>query len=342
MFKSFLDSAQDWIAIKDLNGRYITVNKILADSYGLKPEDFIGKKPDEFLPEEVVKVVQEHDDKVRREDTPHRFDEVVPLDGVDHYFQTIRFPLKNPVGQSIGTCTIKRDVSKEKDLTDQLVQAAKMAEIGKLSAGVAHEINNPLTGILAYTEDILESLPPDEPLLDDLRVILREAMRCRSIVRNLLDFARQEKPRLEKLNPNQVIDNTLALIEKLPQFRDVSITKNLAEDIPPIQGDLHQLQQVILNLLSNSAEAMNKSGNIKLSTSLDGQKKRCLFTIEDDGPGIPESARDMIFKPFYSTKGTNGLGLAVSWGIIERHRGTIEIDDAQGGGAVLRVILPVY
>jgi two-component system, NtrC family, sensor kinase len=175
-----------------------------------------------------------------------------------------------------------------------------------------------------------------------LKVIVRETLRCRDIVKNLLDFARQETPDLEKLNPNEVVDQSLNLIEKLPQFRNIELVVKKGDKMPPILGDPRQLQQVILNFLMNSTEAMRGKGKIKLTTRYDRRHDRCVIMVEDSGPGIPENLRDKIFEPFFSTKGTNGLGLAVSWGIVERHKGTIEVEMSDSGGALFRIVLPSY
>jgi len=342
MFKSFIDSAHDWISVKDLEGRYLIVNKIIAQSFHRQPEEFIGKKPEEILSEEIWDTVVDHDEEVLQNDCYHTYDEIVPVDGHDQHFQTVRFPLKDYKGSTIGVCTIMRNVTSEKNLSDQLIQAEKLAAIGKLAAGVAHEINNPLTGILAFAEDMVDDLPEDDSHQSDLRVIIRETLRCRDIVRNLLDFARQENPKLEKLDPDMVVEQALSLVVKLPQFRNITIQTNLYDSAPSILGDPHQLQQVILNFMLNSAEAMEEKGVIILSTSYNRRYDKYIISVEDNGPGIPENLIDKIFEPFFSTKGTNGLGLAVSWGIIERHHGIIEVDKTKGGGALFKIILPVY
>ncbi len=339
-FKSFIDSADDWISIKDNMGRYVIVNPVVANAFNRKVEDFIGKTVEEVLPPDLARMIKMHDQQVTETKRHLAWDEIVLVDGVEHHFQAKRFPLTDFEGSVTGTCTIMRDVSSEKELRDQLVQAVKLAAVGQLAAGVAHEINNPLTGILAFAEDMKDDLSFDDPHFEDVKVIIRETLRCRDIVRNLLDFARQEAPKLENVNPNDVIDQSLSLIEKLPQFRNVSISKNIKTDIPHIQGDPQQLQQVILNLMLNAVEAMDGKGSIVLTTEYDRRHDRCVISVEDDGPGIPENLIDKIYEPFFSTKGTNGLGLAISWGIVERHHGTIEIDMADNEGAIFRVLLP--
>ncbi len=341
-FRSFIDSAHDWISIKDLEGRYIIVNPVTASAFGHEPEDFIGKKADEILPEKLAKLIQKHDREVIDCNCHRSYEEVIPIEERDHYFQTVRFPLQDYKGSAMGVCTIMRDVTSEKELRDQLVQSSKLVAIGQLAAGVAHEINNPLTGILAYAEDMEEDLNSHDEHYEDIAVIIRETKRCRDIVKNLLDFARQEAPKLEKINPNQIVNQALSLVEKLPQFRNIEIEKDIAQNIPLIQCDQQQIQQVLLNLMLNAADAMKGKGRISLTTRYGKRQDRCMISVEDNGPGIPENLIDKIFEPFFSTKGTNGLGLAVSWGIVERHRGTIEVDMSDEGGAIFNIVLPAY
>jgi two-component system NtrC family sensor kinase len=341
-FRSFINSAHDWISMKDLEGRYIIVNPVTTRAFDRRPEDFIGKTAEQVLPPKLAQTIREHDQEVIDCDCHRTYDEIIPIDGRDHHFQTIRFPLKDYSGSIQGVCTIMRDVTSEKELHEQLVQSSKLVAIGQLAAGVAHEINNPLTGILAFAEDLADNLPPEGEPQEDVKVIIRETKRCRDIVRNLLDFARQEAPKLEVMDPNQVVDQSLSLVKRLPQFRNIEINVDKAEKTPAIRCDQRQIQQVILNLMLNAADAMNGKGRITLTSEYERRNDRCVISVEDNGPGIPENLIDKIFEPFFSTKGTNGLGLAVSWGIVERHHGTIEIDMADGGGAIFRIVLPAF
>jgi PAS domain S-box-containing protein len=339
-FKSFINTAQDWISIKDKEGRYVIVNPVTASAFNLKTEDFIGKKPEELLPEKIASLVKKHDEEVIRLRQHKQYDEKMFIQGQERHFKMTRFPLIDQSNEIIGTCTIGRDITNEVLLQEQLIQNEKLAALGKLAAGVAHEINNPLTGILAYAEDLLDSVSDSHDLQDDIKVIIRETLRCRDIVRNLLDFARQDKPIFQITDLNQIINQTLSLVSRLPQFRDIKINTILYDKIPKVESDPKQLQQVLLNLMINAADAMKLKGNLIITTDYYKNKNMCCISVEDDGPGIPENLIDKIFEPFFSTKNTNGLGLAVSWGIIERHHGTIEVDTADSGGAIFRVLLP--
>jgi two-component system, NtrC family, sensor kinase len=340
--KSFIDSAHDCISMKDLEGKYILVNPATTQAFGKTPEDFIGNTAKDVLPTKLAKIIRQHDHEVINGNCHKTYEETVSINGKDHYFQTVRFPLSDYAGRVIGVCTLMRDMTEERDLRAQLIQSSKLVAIGQLAAGVAHEINNPLTGILAYAEDMQEDLPADDEHQDDVKVIIRETKRCRDIVRNLLDFARQEAPKLEKTDPNMIVEQSLLLVQKLPQFRNITIHKNIAESIPSIQCDPQQIQQVILNLMLNATDAMTGKGSITLTSEYNRKQDKCIISVADDGPGIPENLVDKIFEPFFSTKGTNGLGLAVSWGIIERHHGTIEVDMSDEGGAVFLIVLPAY
>ncbi len=340
-FRSFIHSALDWISIKDINGRYVIVNSVTARAMHLKPEEFTGKTPAEILPTKLAAQILENDRQVIKSRQHLTFDEIIEIDGQQHHFSTVRFPLFDYKGEINGVCTIARDVTKEYKLQEQLIQSEKLAAIGKLAAGVAHEINNPLTGILAYAEDISEDYAEDKMLTDDLQVIIRETLRCRDIVRNLLDYSRQDTPQLIKATPYSVIENTLKLVGRLPQFRDIEIRLSSADQLPEVKIDNQQIQQVLLNLMLNAAEAMNYTGDISIGCEFDSTNNNCLLSVKDCGPGISEEVRNHIFEPFFSTKGTNGLGLAVSWGIIERHGGTIDVESEQGEGTEFIIRLPV-
>ena len=225
----------------------------------------------------------------------------------------------------------------------QLVMNEKLASVGKLAAGVAHEINNPLTGILAFAEDLLDEAEEDDPRREDYEVIRRETLRCREIVRNLLDFSRQEQLSVGKIEINDVVKKTVRLVEKLAKFQNISLTVELGDNLPQILGDAGQLQQVLLNLLVNASEAMPQSGEIKVISRIETDSKMICVDVIDNGKGISPESLEKIFEPFYSTKGgkTSGLGLAVSWGIVEQHGGKIEVESEQGKGTAFHVFLPV-
>jgi PAS domain S-box-containing protein len=339
-FRQFIDSAYDLISIKDLSGRYQVMNEATARFFGRPRDGNLGKTVHEVYPVEIAELVAAHDREVIRRGEPVSYEEMFVIDGREHELSTVRFPLRDYKGDIVGVCTISRDTTAEKRLQRELLQADKLAAIGKLAAGVAHEINNPLTGILAFAEDLKEEVSGEEQR-EDCDVIIRETLRCREIVRNLLDFARQKKPQIRGADLNRVVQDTVVLVRRLALFRDVKLTLVLGEALPVVPGDPGQLQQVVLNLLVNAAEGMDGKGEIIVATSLRAGVREVMLSVSDTGPGIPEEALGRIFEPFFSTKkATHGLGLAVSWGIVERHGGRVEADNRPEGGAVFRVFLP--
>ena len=234
---------------------------------------------------------------------------------------------------------MERELSKKQR---ELIQSERMASLGKLAAGVAHEINNPLTGILTFAEELVDDSDKNDPLYDDYKIIHRETLRCREIVRNLLDFAKQDRLVMRQANINHIVMLTFGLVRRLASFRNIEITHNLAEELPAVICDPHQLQQVFLNLMVNASEAMESGGELYIATRTRKEGSEVEISFSDTGDGIPPEVLPKIFEPFFSTKGgkTNGLGLAVSWGIIEQHGGRIELDTAMGLGTTFHVFLP--
>ena len=229
-----------------------------------------------------------------------------------------------------------------KKIHSQLFRSEKLASLGKLAAGVAHEINNPLTGILTNASLLRDDLPENDPKREDVDIIVKETIRCREIVKRLLDFARQTKPQKQLININNIIDNIILLVRNQTSFRNVSIEKNLSNSIPDILADKDQIQQVFINIIINAAEAMSKGGSLKIESNLDSKGEAIIIKFTDTGPGIPEHLKEKIFDPFFTTKenGT-GLGLAISYGIIEQHGGEIDLDSTIGAGTTFKIKLPV-
>ncbi len=242
--------------------------------------------------------------------------------------------------------TLEKKVAQRADemkkINAQLFRSEKLASLGKLAAGVAHEINNPLTGILTNSSLLLEDLPPDDPKREDVEVMVHETIRCREIVKRLLDFARQTKPQKKLADINSLIENIILLVRNQTSFRNILIEKQLDAAIPELLVDPDQIQQVFVNTILNAAEAMTKGGVLTIRSSRSADAQHVVITIADTGPGIQEEIREKIFDPFYTTKehGT-GLGLSISYGIVEQHGGTIGVESAIGKGSTFTIQLPI-
>jgi signal transduction histidine kinase/iron only hydrogenase large subunit-like protein len=222
----------------------------------------------------------------------------------------------------------------------QLIKTEKLASIGQLAAGVAHEINNPLGTILIYSHLIQKSLETDDPRREDIALVISEANRAKEIVQGLLSFAREKKLRASEVNVNDILDEVLGLVVNQSLFHNIKIKKVFDRNLQAIVADETQLKQVFLNIILNAAQAMEGSGKLTISTVFD--KKQIKVKIADTGPGIPPEVMVHLFDPFYTTKekGT-GLGLAISYGIVEHHRGKIDVETDLGKGTTFIITLPV-
>ena len=246
-----------------------------------------------------------------------------------------------------GKTLEKKVEERTKELTKMqasLIQSEKLASLGKLSAGVAHEINNPLGGILIYSHLLLEDTPKDNPHYSNLKKIIKETSRCKDIVKGLLEFARPKDPEMSHLDINAIMEKSLYIIEGQSMFQNVVIEKHLAGDLPRIVGDGAQLQQVFMNIILNAVEAMDNDGTLTLRTGLSGAGRFIDIQFSDTGHGIQEEDIKRLFEPFFTTnevgKGT-GLGLAISYSIIRKHQGNIEVSSGEGEGATFTVKLPI-
>lgn len=225
----------------------------------------------------------------------------------------------------------------------QLAQADKLASVGRLAAGLAHEINNPLTGVLSYASLLRKRLESDEGSREDLDVIIRETIRCRSIIRELLDFARPAQPLRKATDLNEVVKKAVSVVMIQLSLNHVNLSLDLAGDLPTAEADGNQIQQVMVNLLLNAGDALGSEGGmIRVSTRHEPQGFVELV-VEDDGRGIDPEDLPRLFEPFFSTKGPRGtgLGLAVTWGIVEAHGGSIDVQSQLGRGTQFTVRLPL-
>jgi len=238
-------------------------------------------------------------------------------------------------------------VGKLAETQSQLYQSNKMASVGQLAAGIAHEINNPLTGILTFSSLLLNQPDQDPAVHEDLETIVRETKRCRDIVKGLLDFSRQVPPRKTNSDFNKIVNQALAIVDHELDVANIQVTRGLLEELPTVRVDANQMIQVLINLLVNAAHAIGtkKGGEIFVGTDLrkiDGSP-HIEVKVADNGCGIPNKNLQKIFEPFFTTRDTGGtgLGLAVIWGIVEEHGGTISVDSQPNRGTTFTIRLPV-
>jgi two-component system NtrC family sensor kinase len=223
-------------------------------------------------------------------------------------------------------------------------RSERLALIGKLAASVAHELNNPLQGIVTYSHLMLEGMNSEDPQHKFVQIIVTQANRCREIIRGLLDFSRQREPVKSSCDVNAILQDCIILLVNQAQFHNIEIVLDLDLDLPLVIADPSQLERVFVNLMVNAAEAMEGSGRLTLVTRINKSKQAIEILIQDTGHGVAEEDLKRIFDPFYTTKevgkGT-GLGLAISYGITMEHGGRLSVESEVGIGTTFTMSLPI-
>jgi two-component system NtrC family sensor kinase len=222
------------------------------------------------------------------------------------------------------------------------LQTEKMAALGRMAAAIAHEINNPLAGVLLFSTNLAKKVPKEGPLKEGLDIIIHETIRCKSIIQELLEFSREREPQKVLKNINDVINKALSILENEFRLHHISTEKALSDELPDTLLDVNQMEQVFVNLLLNAVEAIQEKGVITIKSYLDASQAYEIIDIMDTGCGIPPDDMNKIFEPFFSTKpkGT-GLGLAVSYGIVRNHQGEIKVSSQPGSGTRFTIEIPV-
>lgn len=242
----------------------------------------------------------------------------------------------------LTTRSLEKSLELLHEKQDQLVESEKLASIGRLCSGIAHEINNPLTSVLTFSSLMLENMPVDDPRHGRLSMIVNETTRARNIVRQVLSFARESPMLTEKMDVNRPVREIINALVSQNAFKDIELVQNLSEDLPEINIDPARIGQVVSNILLNAVHAISPPGKIEVSTKRAGDNVELIFS--DSGCGIPQENIIKIFDPFFSTKDSTkgtGLGLAVSYGIIKKHGGDIEVRSTAGAGSTFIVRLPI-
>ena len=326
-YRSLVESAEDFIFTTDAEGVFQSMNSFTASFFGGRPEQFIGKGLAALFPEKVaqeelklVKLVYSHGKSVRGE---------FEVDMGEHkiWIGANFMPLKNELGAVNSVLCIARDITENKYLERQLINTEKLASLGTLAAGVAHEVNNPIGVILGFSDLLLRKADKTSQTYEDLKTIERQGLHCKQVVENLLSFARLGEGQSEHSDVKECIEDIIKVVKHTLEMHSVDLVLSLAENLPLVRGESRQLQQVFLNLINNSIYAMPGGGTLKIRTHLERSTRKAVIQVEDDGLGIREEDMDHIFEPFFTTKpegdGT-GLGLFVSYGIITKYGGTID------------------
>jgi two-component system, NtrC family, sensor kinase len=355
--KAFLETIfngiQDHMMVIDLNYRVIEVNQALLQMVGRRREEVVGKF--------CYEVSHHLDHPCTDPDHPCPLTDAVATgqaasathvhfdkEGRERYYQIACHPLYDEKGQIYQVVDLARDITREVTARTQLLHDDKMTSLGKLSASVVHEINNPLTGILNFAklmQSMLKSGDPGPEELADMRhylsIVYDETARVSQTLSNLLAFSRKSKQKFQPVSLNAVTAETISLIGHQMRLQGITITTHLDEDLRPVLADKGQIKQILVNLVLNAQEAMPQGGTLTLETK--NMRKDVRIRLSDTGKGIPKESLSHIFEPFFSTKKACsgvGLGLSVVYGIVRDHKGTIKVDSVPGQGTTFTIRLP--
>jgi two-component system, NtrC family, sensor kinase len=318
---------------------------------GLRRDEVVGRRVFEVLTRQPAEELRADFDRVFQTGEILQDELDVTLGGELRSFRLSKIPMRLEGDQISHVITIGEDVTESRRIQGQIMQSEKLAAIGQLAAGVMHEINNPLATISACVAAIggrLDALrTADRTRVDEyLEIIDKEVDRCTRIVDGLLDFSRPKGKAKAKVVLNAVVEETLFLLKHHQKFKRLTLVRELDQSIPPTIGNAEQLTQVLMALMLNAVDAMDdRRGKLTVRTGRNpNQSDEVVVEVEDNGVGIPRADQSKIFEPFYTTKppgrGT-GLGLSICYGIVEDHRGRIEVDSQPGRGSIFRVFLPV-
>jgi signal transduction histidine kinase len=341
-FRNVIASNADAMLVVNKEGIVQFVNAASEELFGRQAQQFIGQRFDFSL---------EVNNKIKEFNIIRHHDEIVVAEmrvveteweGAGAYLASLR------------DVTDRRRAEEEREkLRQQLIQSEKLKSVGMLASGVAHELNNPLTVVLGFTQVLLNHIEKNGFEYERLKDIELAALRCKKIVSQLLAFSHQESFSFSPVNLNHAIENSLELVGYQLRSNNIAITLNLDSALPNVSGNVQQLEQVFINLLSNARDAMPAGGDLSITTrvlqSMENESSTANRMIEatfaDTGNGIPEEIIDRIFDPFFTTKtvgqGT-GLGLSMSMGIIERHSGKITVSSIHGKGTTFKVMIPAF
>jgi len=351
-YRQLFESMQEGLWLIDKDSITTFVNPRMAEILGYTAEEMLGKHLFAFMDERGIEVAKYNLER-RRQGIKEQHDfEFIRKDGARVYASLETSPITDEAGNYVGALACVADITERKRMEEekqrmeeQLLLAGRLAAVGELSAGVAHELNNPIAAIQGFAQLLTGRNDLDETMKNDLGIIYREAQRAAKITQNLLSFARRHEPEKHPISINDVIENILEMQAHLMKVNNIELEVELDPDLPKTMADFHQMQQVFMNIVNNAEQAMLEThGKSRLLIKTQRLGKMVQITFADNGPGISEENLKRIFDPFFTTKevgkGT-GLGLSICYGLVEAHGGRIYARSKLGQGATVVVEMPI-
>jgi len=343
---SIIQNYSDAVIALDNDYKIFFWNKGAERIFGYTAEEMLGKTVDPIIPQELREKGELEwlfEETLRRGYIENYETERITKDGRRIIVNLSRSLIKDESGEILGSIAIVKDVTKVKELEKQIQHSDKLALIGQIAAGIAHEIGTPLNVISGNAEYIMMEMGEDNPYKEELETIISQAERIANLIKQLLEFARPRKPNYTKVDVNKEIAHVVELLRHQFEKSNIKLNLKFSNDLPYIWADCSQIHQVFLNIIVNAIQAINENGLIEIETfAKDGYVN---IKFKDNGVGILPEHLDKIFEPFFTTKeagkGT-GLGLAVSKRIMDEHRGKIEVESTPGKGTIFTVKFPTY
>lgn len=349
LLQTILDAIPDFISLQDHKGRYISINRAFCRMLGKKKEDIIGRANENLFSPVHAELYNQEDRNVLETGIPLVKENRIPGPKGPKWLHVVKIPVSEARDRVKGLVCSGRDITRLKAVQEQLTHAQKMESVGRLAAGVAHEINTPLGIILGYAQLLLEDIENKGQIYEDVATIVKQTKICSKIVADLLNFSRSSESITIVFDINGAIEEVLGMVEHTFSLNHI-IVKHEYHDKPlMMRGDKEKIKQVFINLLNNAFDAVKQNGSIYVNTEPDKALDQIKISISDTGCGIDKDNIKKIFEPFYTTKGPDqgtGLGLSVTFGIIKEHNGTINVyspplsGKKEDGGTQFIVVLP--
>lgn len=342
--ESIIRSMIDSLIVTDLKGTIQTVNEATCRLLGYKKEELAGQPLHVVLKDQPAALSNLAPSK--RNAAPTAENVYISKTGKEIAVSFSSAVLQSENGDIQGMVCVAKDITEQKGLEERMNQSSKMAAVGQLAAGVAHELNNPLSVILGFAQLVGQQAKPEDAFYTPLKFIEREAVRCRKLVQDLLTFSRAGKEEKEIVNTKEAVESALSLVIAQSKVKEVEFVKEMDPDLPKIYSNWNQLQQVIINLCNNAVDAMPAGGTLTVTAHKVNRKgKDCVeIQVRDTGEGIPQEIQSRIFEPFFTTKevgkGT-GLGLSLVYEIVQKNGGSVTFNSRPGSGTTFYVYLPV-
>lgn len=349
LLQIILDAIPDFISFQDHEGRYVSVNRAFCKILNKNIDDIVGRKNHDLFSKSLADLYDREDKNVLESRIPLVKENRLAGPKEVKWLHVVKIPVLEMTNKINGLVCSGRDISQVKKVQDQLAHAQKMESVGRLAAGVAHEINTPLGIVLGYAQLLLEDIEKGGQVYKDLAIIVKQTKICSKIVSDLLKFSRPSDNIISEFDVNEAMEEVLDVVEHTFGLNNVVVQREYASDRLIMAGDKEKIKQVFLNLLNNAFDAVEEKGSIYVKTSHGNGGDQIKIAIIDTGHGIDKDDLKMVFEPFYTTKGPDrgtGLGLSVTFGIIKEHNGSINAFSPpisrgkQGHGAEFVVVLP--